>query len=1208
MQHGQPGLSDRPTAANHRGWPSSRGRGHRHVLTPFSRLGPSVALKHEPADMSAINPPVGIVMEVTAMDVNSDIERDIRRLLDEQAAIQSQLAVLIAAQQRFDLTLEVEMLRHKLRIFKALVENHGLAPHVPVLSQMEEARALQYHCECLEAACLQHHVDALDSLRRSSAEAPHGFTAWLESRLQLCDPVSRLRQASTGQSNPLPSVKCWHQHCIYSIYGFPSQLERDSHAKLHHGPLPGAESVILHGNSPPPSHSKHSSFVFEPPGQTATHNVREPILYLPPLNLLRQPREGGNQLRTSTSTEGSRGARRSSGASDVESLLPPLKRARLGQPRLESIGELLLARDQEPCLRCRVARRECDDSQPCCYCATSTSSNQDDIWAYLGCCRGTIASFASAFLTWPLSSRQTCTPTVSPAARRRSVNEYLLNGCSLTACTQDVVDANFDFLDGFWWSAHLDASYAACDGTSGYDRGKPGQAPPVLLALASCWQAREGSHHPFQLLELSGRLSASRDEEETSYPLLYNAKLLLRETIVYGVLQSDPNARLLESTQSPQAVLEGVDADEHGRVVQECLARFLQSLEPFVLQSFSVSCGRILANFLALCIFSMVRTILLEISPRACPPTRRQATPAREEGERVVHGTYKALVRLYALCCPLLEDITYRELTDEETSLYVATNRFLQRQSWAEGGISSSVDFLVKLGDECVGGSPRFIGFLRQRRLHGPTTWEPASALFSQQGPRRSTVPSSNLTIMHSWRHVTTDDTAVLNKKAGSLAEVDHERTRRHTVGEPSTYALPLEPSLQSPDLATKLRMPCPRPPVRRVYCDKCNEYSEGFRGEHELRRHTEAKHSAMVRRWVCCEPDNKDASIQPVVALSTCKACMAQKQYGAYYNAAAHLRRTHFHPHRGGKASGDWPPMPVLKDWMKEVRQPLDGGNNCDSGGEDDDVYPAGESPPSSTGQPVPESTTHRSLLASPPREPRPQHRETGVLPENRSQCPHPDCGRVVKDLAAHMLTHQEERPEKCPIASCEYHTKGFARKYDKNRHALTHYRGTMVCPFCPGMGSAYEKTFGRADVFKRHLATAHNVEQTPPNGRGGARLLGLTNDQGHRPHLHNQSVGAAARCSICGGCFAGAQDFYEHLDECVLSVVVPAVCVPPPTEQGTQAKERQPLADGSLLTEKVGVFGVDGVRRPSHSHGRKVAVADGVFLADATSSTASA
>ncbi|RCI11546.1 hypothetical protein L249_7340 [Ophiocordyceps polyrhachis-furcata BCC 54312] len=1208
MQHGQPGLSDRSTAANRRGWPSPRGRGHRHVLTPFSRLEPSAALKHEPADMSTLNPPVGVALDVTAMDANNDFDADIRRLLDEQAAIQSQLAVLMAAQQRFDLTLEVQMLRHKLRVFKALVEHHGLAPQVPVLSQMEEARALQYHCECLEAACIENHVDAVESLRRSSAEAPHGFAEWLDKRLQLCDPVSRLRQASTGQFSPLPSVKCWHQHCIYSIYGFPSQLERDSHVKLHNEPLSSMKSVLSHGNSPPTSLSKHSSFVLEPPCQTGTHNVREPILFLPPLNLLPQPREGGNLPTAITSTEGSRGARRSSGASEVESLLPPLKRARLGQPRLESIGELLLARNQGPCLRCRAAQRECDESQPCWYCTANSPSDQDDIWAHLGCCRASIASFANVFLPGPLSSRQTRTPAASPATQRRFVNEYILTGCSVSPYAQDVVDANLDFLDGFWWSAHLDAVYAASDGTSGYVRDMPGHAPPVLLALASSWQAREGSHHPLQLLKLSSGLSASRDEEETTYPPLYNAKLLLRETVVYGVLQPDPNVRFLGSTPSQQQPApEGLDVDEHGRVVQECLARFLNSLEPFVLRSFSMGSGKILANFLALCIFSIVRTILLEISPRACSPTQRQATPAREEGERLAHGTYKALVRLYSLYCPLLEDISYKTLTDEETSLYVAANRFLQRQSWGEGGISSSADFLVKLGDECVDERTGFMGFLRQRGSYrSTTTWDPSSALLSQ-GPRRSTAPSSSLASLQPWRQVTMDDTEVLHKKAGSLAEADHERARRHTVGEPSAYAPPLEPLLQSPDLGTRLRMPCPRPPVRRVYCDKCNEYSEGFRGEHELRRHTDAKHSAMVRRWVCCEPDNKGAPIQPLVALSTCKACMAQKQYGAYYNAAAHLRRAHFHPHRGGKASGDWPPMPVLKDWMKEVRQPLDGGNNCDSGGEDDDLYPTGESPLSSTGQPGPEPTAHRSLVASPTREARLQHRETGALPENRSQCPHPDCGRIVKDLAAHMLTHQEERPEKCPIASCEYHTKGFARKYDKNRHALTHYRGTMVCPFCPGMGSAYEKTFGRADVFKRHLATAHNVEQTPPNGRGGARLLGLVHDAGHHLQPHSQPSGAAAaRCSICGSCFAGAQDFYEHLDECVLSVVVPAVCVPAAAEQGSQARERPSVADGSVLAETPGVFGVDGARRSGH--GRRVAVADGVFLADAASSNTSA
>jgi serine/threonine protein kinase len=68
---------------------------------------------------------------------------------------------------------------------------------------------------------------------------------------------------------------------------------------------------------------------------------------------------------------------------------------------------------------------------------------------------------------------------------------------------------------------------------------------------------------------------------------------------------------------------------------------------------------------------------------------------------------------------------------------------------------------------------------------------------------------------------------------------------------------------------------------------------------------------------------------------------------------------------------------------------------------------------------------------------------------------CPYPECGKVFKDLKAHMLTHQMQRPEKCPIQTCDYHSKGFARKYDKNRHTLTHYKGVMVCGFCPGSGS---------------------------------------------------------------------------------------------------------------------------------------------------------
>lgn len=143
---------------------------------------------------------------------------------------------------------------------------------------------------------------------------------------------------------------------------------------------------------------------------------------------------------------------------------------------------------------------------------------------------------------------------------------------------------------------------------------------------------------------------------------------------------------------------------------------------------------------------------------------------------------------------------------------------------------------------------------------------------------------------------------------------------------------------------------------------------------------------------------------------------------------------------------------------------------------------------------------------------------------------CPLPECGRIFKDLKAHMLTHQNERPEKCPITTCEYHIKGFARKYDKNRHTLTHYKGTMVCGFCPGSGSAAEKSFNRADVFKRHLTTVHGVEQNPPNSR-------KKSPGGRKPYSSVSNV--AGTCSTCSVTFANAQEFYEHLDDCVLRVV---------------------------------------------------------------------
>jgi hypothetical protein len=148
------------------------------------------------------------------------------------------------------------------------------------------------------------------------------------------------------------------------------------------------------------------------------------------------------------------------------------------------------------------------------------------------------------------------------------------------------------------------------------------------------------------------------------------------------------------------------------------------------------------------------------------------------------------------------------------------------------------------------------------------------------------------------------------------------------------------------------------------------------------------------------------------------------------------------------------------------------------------------------------------------------------------KGRCPNPDCGREFKDLKAHMLTHQPGRFWECPFLDSEYNQKGFNRKYDKTRHALTHYKGTMVCCFCPGSGSAAEKSFNRADVFKRHLTNVHGVEQTPPNSH-------KRNPTSSNKKATSNCQDAIGKCSICSTIFSNAQDFYEHLDDCVLRAV---------------------------------------------------------------------
>ena len=120
------------------------------------------------------------------------------------------------------------------------------------------------------------------------------------------------------------------------------------------------------------------------------------------------------------------------------------------------------------------------------------------------------------------------------------------------------------------------------------------------------------------------------------------------------------------------------------------------------------------------------------------------------------------------------------------------------------------------------------------------------------------------------------------------------------------------------------------RPQHEKIKCRHCDEKPDGFRGEHELRRHTDRAHGVLRKAFVCVDMSpNKQF-------LANCKWCKSGKRYNAYYNAAAHLRRVHFNPKqkgnrkgkpkpaesRGGKGGGDYPPMEICKLWMTEVEE----------------------------------------------------------------------------------------------------------------------------------------------------------------------------------------------------------------------------------------------------------------------------------------------
>lgn len=213
-------------------------------------------------------------------------------------------------------------------------------------------------------------MDAVEPLRGSSRSAPPGFGSWLDKHLELHDPVLRAQRECGSEvvssAYPLPSLKCWDDRCIHYVYGFLTELDRSSHARMHashakrDSELSAASSSLSSSSVLASGHGPYLSNASEPLGPSPLMHLPRPALSskLPPLRIPTPSTERRDSLITYAYSSRS-AAPRSAVDADVEPLLPPLKRSRVGSlPRLESIGELRLFHDQRPCLRCKVTKKE----------------------------------------------------------------------------------------------------------------------------------------------------------------------------------------------------------------------------------------------------------------------------------------------------------------------------------------------------------------------------------------------------------------------------------------------------------------------------------------------------------------------------------------------------------------------------------------------------------------------------------------------------------------------------------------------------------------------------------------------------------------------------------------------------------------------------------------------------------------------------------
>jgi hypothetical protein len=219
-------------------------------------------------------------------------------------------------------------------------------------------------------------VDVIEPLRRSLPSAPPEFYNWFKKHLGLHDSMQQPRtevfeEATESQYRPRASFKCWNEQCAHYIYGFASQQERDDHSRVHADPtkrdsvhaMETPRSVPLSGNQSLGLLNSSRSLRQLPTVQTRDMSASSSLHVIGPQPPTKEKDEMSINYTFHAPTE-SRSTRRGSGDADGDSMLPPLKRSKTNQPRLESIGELQLFREPDPCLRCKICKKNVCTASP----------------------------------------------------------------------------------------------------------------------------------------------------------------------------------------------------------------------------------------------------------------------------------------------------------------------------------------------------------------------------------------------------------------------------------------------------------------------------------------------------------------------------------------------------------------------------------------------------------------------------------------------------------------------------------------------------------------------------------------------------------------------------------------------------------------------------------------------------------------------------